>query len=57
MSQEKPNCSPAGKTQDLETYMKEVDHVTADMRRFAHKMKKIKSHLLGPVPHPSIGRS
>jgi hypothetical protein len=57
MSHDKPNCAREVKVQDLETYLKEVDHVTADMRRFAHKMRKIKSNLLGPVPHPSTGRS
>ena len=48
-------CSGPLQRQGLESYIKEVDHVTADIRRFAHKLRKIKSGLLGP--RPSLGRS
>jgi len=57
MSKPKGECASELKNQDLETYMREVDHVTADMRRFVHKMKKIKSSLLGHQPKPNLGRS
>jgi hypothetical protein len=57
MDKPKANCSSELKNHDLETYMREVDHVTADMKRFVYKMRKIKSSLLGPVHKPNLGRS
>lgn len=57
MSRHKPENQPESKAPDLETYMKDVDHVTADMRKFAHKLRRLRHNLLGPNHGPSLGRT
>ena len=56
MSKNKNECTGANKNQDVETYIKEITGVTADMHRFVHKIRKIKSSLLGHSQRPSVGR-
>jgi len=53
----RPDCAGPLPRQDFENYIKEVEGVTADMHRFVHKMRKIKSSLLKPEPKPNLGRS
>jgi hypothetical protein len=57
MSKPKVECSTELKNHDLEAYMREVAHVTEDMKHFVHKMRKIKRSLLGPQQKPNLGRS
>lgn len=52
----KPDCAGPIPKQDFENYIKEVEGVTADMHRFVHKMRKIKSTLLGTERKPNLGR-
>ena len=52
----KADCAGPIPKQDFENYIKEVEGVTADMHRFVHKLRKMKSNLLGTERKPNLGR-
>ena len=56
MSKPKVDCDNEIKKQDLELYMHDVAQATETMKRFVHKMKKIRSNLLGHHK-PNCGRA
>jgi hypothetical protein len=55
-NQNKPECASPIPKQDFENYIKEVEGVTADMHRFVHKMRKMKSSLLKTELKPDLGK-